>query len=82
MYATRIDPYRLRGDGEHILYRDTFNCGICNQLVIYMGLDKNRSNFCQSCQDEIAKGKGMSSKFKKMWIKYIERPKLTEVAEQ
>ena len=56
-------------DSGYRLYRDIYNCKICGGVVIYMGLDKTHSDFCQLCQDEFAKGRFMSSKFRKMWKK-------------
>ncbi len=58
------------GQSYGILYRDSFSCKICNSLVIYLGLDKHHSDFCQSCQDELARGRGMSTRFRKMWEKF------------
>ena len=55
-----------------VMYRDCFNCDICDDVVIYIGLEKNHSLFCQKCQDEIVKGTCMSTKFRKMYMKYLQ----------
>lgn len=52
-----------------VLHRDCYNCEICHDVVVYMGLDKNHHPCCQKCQDEFARGTGMSTKFRKMWEK-------------
>lgn len=60
-----------RYEDRIVMYRDCYNCEICNEVVIYIGLDKFHSTLCQKCQDELVKGIGMSSKFRKMYFKHL-----------
>jgi len=56
-----------------VMYRDCYNCELCNDVVVYIGIDKFHHPFCQKCQDELTKGIGMSTKFRKMYQKYLEQ---------
>lgn len=64
-----------------VIYMDCYNCDVCGEVTTYMGLEAKHHPCCQSCQDELARGQGMSSKFRKLYLKKLALPKSEGVAE-